>query len=127
MSGIIFIFVQMVVLFVLSGCTPAAAQATATLPETGFTISLSSFIALLSFFGGLVVVYLDIRLRNRSLEVKQKQVEAWMKAHVSDNETDIGKIEKIIKEHYTKTQEELKELTEKINDLHVLLVERSKK
>lgn len=127
MSGIIFIFVQMVVLFVLSGCTPATAQVTATLPEAGFTISLNTFITILSFFGGLVAVYIDIRLRNRSLEIKQRQVEKWMEEHESDNDSDICKIEEIIQNHSNKTQSDLKELSQKVNDLHVLLVEKFKK
>lgn len=123
MGGIIFILIQTAVLLILAGCTTAGA-ATVTPNESAFNISLTELIAVFSFIGGLFGVWIDVRLRIKSLEIKTKQNTDSIKDNKSENTADICSIEKIIKENATNTQAELKEVTNKINDLHLMFVER---
>lgn len=123
MGGIIFVLIQMIILFILAGCTPAGA-ADGTPGASGFNITLTELIAVFSFIAGLFGVWIDVRLRIKSLEIKTKQNTDSIKDNKSENTADICSIEKIIKENATNTQAELKEITNKINDLHLMFVER---
>lgn len=123
MAGIIFIIVQACVLLLLSSCVPAQA-ATGTETTGGVNIALSEIITILSFIGGLFGVWLDVRLRIKSLEIKTRQNETNIKNNKEESGDDICELKELIKDNAELTQKQIAKLTESLNDWKVVMAEK---
>lgn len=123
MGGIIFVLIQMIILFILAGCTPAGA-ADGTPGASGFNITLTELIAVFSFIAGLFGVWIDVRLRIKSLEIRTRQNETTIRENKSENYSDVCEIKTLIKENAIATQDELKNITKQVNSLHVMFAEK---
>jgi len=123
MGGIIFVLIQMIILFILAGCTPAGA-ADGTPGASGFNITLTELIAVFSFIAGLFGVWIDVRLRIKSLEIRTRQNETTIRENKSENYSDVCEIKILIKENAIATQDELKNITKQVNSLHVMFAEK---
>lgn len=123
MTGIIFVILQVLIMMFCT-TTPAANALDTTQAETGLNLTISEILALFTFIGGLFGVWLDARLRIKSLEIKTKQNETIIKENKVENYSDMCEIKQILKENATTTRDELKNITKQVNSLHVMFAEK---
>lgn len=124
-GGIVFIGVQTILLLLVAGCTSNdSAEIVFSKSSKQFNISLMELISVFSFIGGLFGVWIDVRLRIKSLEIKTKQNFDTIKENKTESYSNICEIKQMLKENSTTTNEELKKITEKVNSLHVMFAEK---
>ena len=126
MTGIIFVILQ-VLIMVFCTTTPAANALDTTNAETGLNLTISEILALFTFIGGLFGVWLDARLRIKSLEIRLKAQEKGLADHNSDNKVDLKDLEAAVLKQGEQAQKDMRELTSRISELHLIIVQNLKK
>ncbi len=91
--------------------------------QTQLSLTLAEILGIIGLLSMIVGVWIDARIRISSLEIKMKGIISILESHIESNDSKFIEYAKEMREQSCETRKEIKEIAERIYELH-LLIER---